>query len=305
VVLGGGSNVVVPDRGIAGVVLHPDLCGITSTETEEGILLTAGAGEAWDDLVRYSVDHGWAGIECLSGIPGSVGATPIQNVGAYGQEVRETIRTVETIHRQSMRPEVIPGSACDFGYRRSRFKDRDAGHFIITSVQFLLRKDGVPTLRYPELQRAFDAQHGPAVERSGPAALSAVRDTVLALRRSKSMLVDPADPESRSAGSFFLNPVLDPAAFSVFADAARRLGADPPTFPAPGGTKIPAAWLVERAGFPRGTRRGGVGISRHHALALVNYSGTTDELLSLAEAIREAVRAMFGICLTLEPVILE
>jgi UDP-N-acetylmuramate dehydrogenase len=304
-ILGGGSNLVVSDGGFDGVILCPAIAGIEVEKTRAGVLLTAGAGESWDGLVRFAAEHGYAGIECLSGIPGNVGATPIQNVGAYGQEVQETIHSVHVIEREGGGRRDIAASDCGFGYRRSRFKGDDAGKYVITSVRFLLREDGVPSIRYPELQRAVAERIDPARLRSGAAALEAVRGVVLDLRRHKSMVVDPADPHSRSAGSFFVNPVLDPQAFARFQAAAQDAGVLPPTFPAEGGTKVPAAWLVEHAGFPRGTRRGGVGVSAHHALALVNYGGTARELLALAGEIRDAVFARFAIRLDMEPVILE
>jgi UDP-N-acetylmuramate dehydrogenase len=304
-ILGGGSNLVVADRGFDGVVLRPAIPGVTVERTGAGILLTVGAGESWDGLVQFATEHGYAGIECLSGIPGSVGATPLQNVGAYGQDVQETIHSVELIERENGNRKDVAARDCGFGYRKSRFKGEDAGKYVVTAVRFLLREDGVPSIRYPELQRAVAERFDPATLRSGAAALEAVRGVVLALRRNKSMVVDPADPHSRSAGSFFLNPVLDPQAFAKFQAAAQDVGAVPPVFPAEGGTKVPAAWLVEHAGFPRGTRRGGVGVSAHHALALVNYGGSARELLALAGEIRDAVFARFGVRLDMEPVILE
>jgi UDP-N-acetylmuramate dehydrogenase len=303
--LGGGSNLVVADRGFDGVVLRPAIPGIAVERTGRGILLTVGAGESWDGLVQFATEHGYAGIECLSGIPGSVGASPIQNVGAYGQDVQETIHSVELIERESGNRIDVAARDCGFGYRQSRFKGDDAGKYVVTAVRFLLREDGVPSIRYPELQRAVAERFDPTILRSGAAALEAVRGVVLALRRNKSMVVDPADPHSRSAGSFFLNPVLDPQAFAKFQAAAQDVGTVPPAFPAEGGTKVPAAWLVEHAGFPRGTRRGGVGVSAHHALALVNYGGSARELLALAGEIRDAVFARFGVRLDMEPVILE
>jgi UDP-N-acetylmuramate dehydrogenase len=304
-ILGGGSNTVASDRGFDGAVLRPAITGISAEETPQGVFVTAGAGEPWDDVVRYAVERGLSGIECLSGIPGSTGATPIQNVGAYGQEVKETIREVEVVERSTGRTVTIAGSDCGFGYRRSRFKEVDAGRYVVTAVRFLLRPDGTPSLRYPELRRAVEERCDPATLRGGPPALQAVREAVLSLRRGKSMLLDPADPHSRSAGSFFMNPVLDAAAFAAFEGLTREMGITAPCFPAGGGTKISAAWLVERAGFPRGTRRGAVGVSDHHALALVNYGGTSKDLLALASEIREAVLAQFRIRLEMEPVVLE
>jgi UDP-N-acetylmuramate dehydrogenase len=238
-----------------------------------------------------------AGIECLSGIPGLVGATPIQNVGAYGQEVRDTIVEVRGLDRQSLESVVWANEACAFAYRQSRFKGVDKDRYLITQVVYRLESEGAPQIRYPELRRQLE---GRELGR-GRAALEAVREGVLQLRRSKSMVLDPQDPDARSVGSFFLNPVLSEAAFQAL---KARLGErQPPSFSTAEGIKVPAAWLVEQAGFPKGFRRGGAGISTKHTLALVNCGGTTRQVLELAEEIRGQVRARFGIVLELEPVV--
>jgi UDP-N-acetylmuramate dehydrogenase len=253
------------------------------------------------------VAKGLQGLECLSGIPGCAGATPIQNVGAYGQEVADTIVTVQALDRRTLEPVEFDAAECRFGYRTSRFKataDRD--RYIITRVAYRLRTAGAPALRYPELRRAVEASPDFA-SLTPTAALQAVRTTVLALRRGKSMVIDPADPESRSVGSFFMNPVLDDLAMQRVRGrwAASGGAGEVPFFPAGDGrAKVPAAWLVEQAGFPRGTERAGVGVSRNHALALVNRGGTTHALLALAAEITEAVEARFGIALEREPVYL-
>ena len=298
-VLGGGSNIVFPDAGYPGLVLR---VAINHIELRDGTTeITAGAGADWDALVRTAVAHGWTGVECLSGIPGTVGGTPIQNVGAYGQDVAETLRSVVCLDRTTLERRVFAGGECGFGYRTSRFKHEDRGRFVVLEVTFRLRAGAPPQLRYPELQQAVAAAGG--LPTAPLDALRLVRNTVLALRRRKSMVLDPADPNTRSAGSFFLNPVLDP---SAFADLKRRWAAlgksgEIPTYPAGGGVKVPAAWLVEQAGFSKGYRHGGVGISSRHALALVNHQGTSAELLALAKTIMDAVGDRFGVRLEPEP----
>ncbi|WP_437325626.1 UDP-N-acetylmuramate dehydrogenase [Sorangium sp. So ce381] len=317
-VLGGGSNLLVADRGVDALVLRVRVRGIEllrgraeaggGAETDGGAeagraLVRAGAGEAWDDLVARSVAEGWAGIECLSGIPGDVGATPIQNVGAYGQEVAETIVEVRAIDRATGAAVVLSGADCGFGYRDSRFKRAWRGRYVITAVTFALRPGGAATVRYPELQRALAVPAGGAAPPLGE-----VRRTVIALRRGKSMVLDPADENGRSAGSFFMNPTLAPdaaAAVITRIEAAGVLapGEAIPRYPADGGrVKLSAAWLIERAGFTKGTRHGAAGISTRHTLALVNRGGATaEELLGLARRVRRGVLDRFGVALSAEP----
>jgi UDP-N-acetylmuramate dehydrogenase len=272
---------------------------------EEGgyVYVTAAAGESWDDFVRICVERGLAGLECLSGIPGSVGAAPIQNIGAYGQEVAETLHALTAFSRDSFQETRFAGADCRFGYRQSRFKGVDRGRYVITAVTFRLLPQGRPQVRYTELQRYLEERDDLAALGGGRPALEAVRAAVLALRRTKSMVVDPADPHSRSVGSFFLNPILSPDTVQQLEARWRQGGGrEPlPRFSSLEGIKVPAAWLVERAGFTRGTRRGGVGVSAHHCLALVNYDGTTRELLALAREVQEAVQERFGVWLEMEP----
>ena len=301
-ILGGGSNVIFGDDGFPGLVIRIALRGISVIEGDP-CAVTAAAGEEWDSFVGFCIDYNLGGLECLSGIPGLVGATPIQNVGAYGQEVSETIKYVRAMDRASFETLDIPAPNCWFGYRKSRFKVEDSGRYVVLAVTFGLRKNALPVVRYAELQQALEAQ---GVELApGPDGLLTLRNAVLGLRRRKSMVVDPADPHSRSVGSFFVNPVLSPEAFAALQQICAAAGmTDPiPSFAAAVGTKVPAAWLVEHAGFPRGLRRGGVGISDNHSLALVNYGGTSRELLELATDIQRAVRERFGITLVPEPVI--
>ncbi len=305
-VLGGGSNVIIADSGFDGVVLHVMLKGWELRDDGENELVSTAAGERWDDLVAFCVHRGLGGLECLSGIPGTAGATPIQNVGAYGQDVAGTIHQVRVIHRQTGAMLTFAGSDCGFAYRSSRFKTRDAGTYIITGVSFRLRKDAPPQIRYAELERLLLPDGSFKDVPRGAVALQRVRDAVLALRRGKGMVLDPADPDTKSVGSFFMNPVVPEAAFAAIVERQRAAGrsTDVPSFPAGNGTKVPAAWLVEQAGFVRGMARGGVGISEKHALALVNRSGTAAELLAFAREIQNGVLRMFGVLLEMEPAVI-
>ena len=286
-VLGGGSNLVVSDDGFRGLVLHVDVRGRELRSEGGATLVRMGAGESWDALVAWATEQGLAGIECLAGIPGSVGATPVQNVGAYGQEVSDAVVAVETADLASGEIARLSNRDCGFGYRNSRFKQ--TGGRVILSVTYRLSADVRPAPGYPELQRQLAAR-GP-----GTPTLAEVRAAVLEIRRRKSMLVDPDSPDSRSVGSFFTNPIVPEALLA-------RLGADAPGFATPAGFKVPAAWLIEQAGFARGHTRGRVGLSRHHALAIVNRGGATAaEVIGLARELRDGVRERFGITLQPEP----
>jgi UDP-N-acetylmuramate dehydrogenase len=295
-VLGGGSNVVFDDAGFPGMVLRVAIGRDQGIAFRDGEI-SAGAGAEWDTLVRGAVERGWTGVECLSGIPGSVGGTPIQNVGAYGQEVAETLVRVNCLDRTTLEHRTFNAAECEFGYRDSRFKRRDRGRYVVLDVTLRLERDARPRIRYPELRDAI-ARVGSFDDAAPADAVRLVRQTVLALRRAKSMVLDPADPNARSAGSFFMNPVLSPEAF---AKLEQRWEGAIPSFPAGDAVKVPAAWLVERAGFPKGYRLGGAGVSERHALALVNLGGTSAELLALADAIRAGVEQRFGIRLECEP----
>lgn len=292
-VLGGGSNVVVADSGLPGLVIEIALRGVSISGDEA----RARAGEPWDDFVADMVSRGYQGLECLSGIPGRVGATPIQNVGAYGQDVSETIVAVEAIDTTTSTLRVFSNAECGFAYRDSFFKSVEPGRYIVTEVCFRLRPNAPPALRYAELERHF------AAAGAATPTLAQVRDAVLGLRRGKSMVLDPGDPNSRSCGSFFTNPVLAPAAFAEFSKRAEGEG-NVPTFPqADGRVKLSAGWLIEHAGFARGLRDGNVGLSSKHALALVAHDGArAAEVLGLARRIQAGVHARFGVHLELEPV---
>jgi UDP-N-acetylmuramate dehydrogenase len=292
-VLAGGSNVVIADEGFPGTVVHV----LTRGVERDGVRLTVQAGEPWDAVVADCVERGLQGFECLSGIPGSVGATPIQNVGAYGQEVAETVESVRVLDRASGRIEEMPAADCGFSYRSSVFKYHD--RHVVLSVSFRLREQAESgPMRYAELARRLDVPVG------GTAPLAEVREAVLDLRRGKGMVIDPDDPDSVSAGSFFTNPILEPDAFAALES---RTGVEqrPPAFPEPDGRiKTSAAWLIERAGFTRGYGHGRVGISTKHTLALVNRGGgTTEELMALARDIADGVHAAFGVALHPEPVL--
>jgi UDP-N-acetylmuramate dehydrogenase len=292
-VLGGGSNLVVADGGFQGTVIEVATSGAEIDAEDEptcgGATVTVAAGEAWDEVVALAVERGWIGIEALSGIPGSVGATPIQNVGAYGQEVSQTIARVRVWDRTLRGVRTFAAADCHFGYRTSRFK-ADPGRHVVLSVTFQLRQGdlGAP-VEYAELARALGIEVG---ER---APLTAVRQAVLALRRGKGMVLDPVDHDTWSAGSFFTNPVVDP---ETVPDGA-------PAWPQPDGrAKTSAAWLIEHAGFAKGYGAGNVALSGKHTLALTNRGGaTTDELLALAREVRDGVAERFGIILVNEPVL--
>jgi UDP-N-acetylmuramate dehydrogenase len=297
-VLAGGSNVVVADAGFNGAVVRLVTAGVRESAGEDGrVRLEVAAGESWDALVARCVGDGLSGVECLSGIPGSVGATPIQNVGAYGQDVAETIVAVRAYDREAKASTALAPEACGFGYRTSMFK-RTPGRWLVLGVTFeLARSDLSQPIAYAELARALGVELG---ER---APLAAVREAVLALRRGKGMVLDPDDPDSVSAGSFFTNPVLSEPAFAALEERARD--DRPPAWREPDGrVKTSAAWLVERAGFTRGYGDpGGIAISSKHTLALTNRgSGTTSQLVALAREIAGGVRDAFGVELVPEPV---
>jgi UDP-N-acetylmuramate dehydrogenase len=303
-ILGGGSNIIFPDAGFPGLVVRVTGGGYGFRENGDLVEVKAGAGVTWDELVAECVSRGYSGIECLSGIPGTVGGTPIQNVGAYGQEVAETLASVSCLSRGGLDAVTFGNATCGFGYRTSRFKREDRDQYVVLDVTFRLRRNAVPVLRYPELADAVAAKGDIASLPPGDA-VRLVRETVLAIRRQKSMVVDPADPDTRSVGSFFTNPVLTADAFSEMEVRwiARGGSGTIPSFPAAQGVKVPAAWLVEQAGFKKGFQREGVGISRRHALALVNRGGTAAALLALAREIERAVRERFGVELEREPVV--
>jgi UDP-N-acetylmuramate dehydrogenase len=288
--LGGGSNVVVADEGFDGTVIQ----AVDGNYERSGSVITVEAGRPWDEVVAQAVDDGLCGIESLSGIPGSTGATPVQNVGAYGQEISDTLLSVQVLDRRTGVVSDLNAADCGFGYRTSVFRHRE--RFAVLEVTLQLQvSDGLSApIRYAELARALGVTVG---DRAG---LADVRAAVLELRRAKSMVLDPDDPNRRSVGSFFTNVVLSPEAYAA---ACARAGVEIPSYDAAGGRKVPAAWLIEQAGFGKGYGTGPVGISSRHTLALVNRGGaTTAELLTLAREIRDGVRDRFGVTLQPEPV---
>ena len=293
-ILGGGSNVVFADEGFDGLVIQVNIRGVAFTPGEGGVThLAAGAGEPWDPIVAESVDRGFAGLECLSGIPGLVGGTPVQNVGAYGQDVSATIAHVAVVDRHSLERLSLSNGACRFGYRTSRFKREDREQFVVTGVEFVLAP-GAPTLTYADVAAHFETRGERAPS------LADVRQAVLGIRRQKGMVIEATAPAIRSVGSFFVNPVVSRTQFVRLA----RVHPQMPHYPAGAdAVKIPAAWLIERAGFPKGTRRGPVGISSQQAQALLNLGGATAmDVVQLAADIKRAVRNAFGISIVPEPV---
>lgn len=290
-VLGGGSNLLVRAAGYPGLVLHLGLRGIR----QRGSRFEVGAGESWDDFVSYAVERGFAGVECLAGIPGTVGATPVQNVGAYGQEVAESIVQVRAFDTETAGFVDLTAADCGFAYRRSIFNSTARGRYIVTAVTYELQERGAPSLRYADLQRRFPAGTKPTLKEVS----AAVRE----IRHGKGMLIVEGEPDCRSAGSFFKNPVV------AAEDFARIVAVSPEPVPSyaagEGRVKLPAGWLVEHAGFAKGYTMGKAGISSKHTLALMNRGGATaEDVLALAEKILAGVREKFGIELEMEPVVL-
>ncbi|GGM31547.1 UDP-N-acetylenolpyruvoylglucosamine reductase [Micromonospora sonchi] len=300
--LAGGSNVVIGDVGFPGTVLLVRSRGLrVLAEDEQTVTVRVEAGEPWDELVAATVTNGWSGVECLSGIPGSTGATPIQNVGAYGQEVAETITGVQVYDRVNGTVDRVAAADCGFAYRTSIFKYSE--RWVVLSVDFRLnRSPRSGPVRYAELARALGVDVGDRVP------LTQARATVLRLRAGKGMVLDAADPDTRSVGSFFTNPVLDRAGYELLRQRAADLG-EPPAWPGAGDVvKISAAWLIDKAGFGKGhLGPEGVAISRKHTLALTNPTGaaSTAALITLAREIRDGVHARFGVTLHPEPVLIN
>jgi len=301
-VLGGGSNLLVSDAGFEGLVLRIGLRGIKTSEPE--FLRSAGkriyraaAGEDWDSFVQRTVEENCAGIECLAGIPGTVGGTPVQNVGAYGQEVASTIESVRVFDLFAGLFHEFPAEYCGFGYRRSRFNSTDRGRYLVTRVDYRLALGGAPTLRFEELQKSIEEN----ILGRQPS-LAEVAALVRRVRQAKGMLLVEGDPDCRSAGSFFKNPVVSEEQVAQIAAAVDK---EPPSFPAgPGQVKLPAAWLIAQAGFTKGYALGRAAISSRHTLALINLGGASAaEVLALADQINAAVEARFGIQLEMEPVL--
>jgi UDP-N-acetylmuramate dehydrogenase len=298
-ILGGGSNILVADSGFPGVVLRIELSGIEPLDSAAGERISAAAGQEWDSFIQFCVDRNLAGVECMSGIPGTVGGTPVQNVGAYGEEASEVILRTRVLDRKTYSILNLTNEDCRFAYRTSIFNTTCNDRYVVLKVDFILRSNGEPCLRYEDLWRHFKG-------RTESPSIREVREAVLQIRRGKGMLLHDAD--SNSAGSFFKNPVLDPDQVTALEEKARRCGIlecaeHIPRFGSPSGQeKLAAAWLVERAGFYRGYRFGNAGISGKHSLALINCGGASaQEIFGLMQLIQTRVRTLFDIQLQPEP----
>ena len=300
-ILGGGSNVLVSDAGFPGLVLRVRIGSQEEAETGDGFLIRAGSGVDWDGFVRQAVDRNLYGIECLSGIPGWVGGTPIQNVGAYGQDVSGVVARVRVYDRQAERVRELSAPECDFGYRRSVFNSTARGRYVVLVVEYDLKKRGQPKFDYPDLERYFATNPNPS--------LPEVRDAVCRIRAGKAMLRVEGDPDSASAGSFFKNPLLDAEAYAEIVLRARREGIlkngeTPPHYKVSDAlTKVSAAWLIEAAGYRKGASDGPVGLSRKHALAIINRGGANaEQVLRFAGDVQSSVEDRFAVRLATEPV---
>jgi UDP-N-acetylmuramate dehydrogenase len=295
-VLGGGTNLLVADNGWPGLVLKIAITGINH-EGHHPVRFEAGAGEDWDEFVALTVKHDCAGLECLSGVPGSVGGTPVQNVGAYGQEVAQTIDSVEVLDTQAGKEREIFNPECQFKYRSSIFNTAQRGRFIITRVNYLLTHGRELQIAYADLKNHF-------ADRKTAPTLAEIRQAVLQIRASKAMLIVPGDEDSRSAGSFFKNPLLSQEQYQQLHQRARARGLEIPNYPAlEAQHKVSAAWLVEHSGFPKGYSNGAVGISRKHTLAIVNRGGAkAADIVALKDQIQTSVYKTWGIRLDTEPV---
>ena len=293
IVLGGGSSVVISDDGFDGLVIKMGIRGQEILNSgPDGIFIKSYAGEIWDDFVKYTVENNWAGVECLSSIPGTVGAAPIQNIGAYGQEVKDTITEVEVLNTLNLQIEKLSNTQCGFTYRNSVFKQKPGK--IVVSITFKLIPEGEPTLKYKPLQDAFGGKIP---------SLKEVRNEVIQIRKSKSMVIDPKDLNSVSVGSFFINPIID---HKKLEKLKKKQGNAIPSWKTENGTyKLAAAWLIEQSGFNKGYSYKNVGISQNHALALINKGkGNSKELLDLANQIMSKVKSDFGVKLEIEPQLL-
>jgi UDP-N-acetylmuramate dehydrogenase len=295
-ILGGGSNLLVADSGFLGVVVRIGLKGVHWESQQDKTLVRAAAGESWDAFVASAVDRDVAGIECLSGIPGLVGGTPVQNVGAYGQEVSEVLVNVRAYDRHADNVVELTREDCAFGYRASLFNTTAKDRYIVLQVTYALRNHGAPSVRYADVQREFE-------DANSPVTLQAARSAVLRIRARKAMLLVEGDPDCRSAGSFFKNPIVSE---NKFAELQRSLDQPIPHYPAASGhVKMAAAWLIERSGFSKGYSLGPVGLSTKHTLALVNRGDArAEDIVKLAREIRARVYDRFGIELSPEPVFL-
>ncbi len=301
-ILGGGSNLLVADEGFPGLVVRVAIKGVAWRDEGDVVIVTAGAGEDWDELVRQCVERDLAGVENLSGIPGWAGGTPVQNVGAYGQEVSETIVSVRAFDRREKRIVELSNAECQFTYRTSIFNTTARDRYVVLAVTYALKPQGEPAIRYPDVKNFFSNV-------STKPTLGEVREAVMTIRARKAMVIVPDDPDCRSAGSFFKNPVIARSEFARLEESARaqgllRDGERAPNFEAgEERVKVPAAWLIERAGFQKGHSKGRAGISSKHTLAIVNRGGATArEVVDLVREIQGRVMEAFGVALAPEPV---
>jgi UDP-N-acetylmuramate dehydrogenase len=296
-VLGGGSNLVISDAGWPGLVLKIGITGINHRHGHDEVVFEAGAGEDWDKFVGFVVAHNCAGIECLSGIPGSVGGTPVQNVGAYGQEVANTMESVLALDLRDGQLHELCNQACGFSYRTSIFNTTERGRYIILQVNYALKHGGEAYIAYADLKRYFAGW-------SEKPSLANTRDAVRKIRSGKGMLLTAGDEDCRSAGSFFKNPILSPEQYQALTSRASAKNLQIPSYPAlDAQKKVSAAWLVEHSGFSRGYGNGSVGISRKHALAIVNRgNATASEIVAFKEVIQQRVQDIWGVFLEPEPV---
>jgi UDP-N-acetylmuramate dehydrogenase len=307
-ILGGGSNLLVADSGWPGLVLKISIGGISTPDAKDAtgpaVLFSVGAGVKWDDFVAQAIVQNCAGVECLSGIPGSVGGTPVQNVGAYGQEVSQTVESVRALDLKKDRIVLLPKPACGFRYRSSIFNGAERGRYIILRVNYRLKRGGAPSLTYADLQKHFVQQL--ADKKTPTPTLAETRDAVREIRRSKGMLIVPGDEDCRSAGSFFKNPVLTEEQFKDLTRRAESKGPEVPSYPALDAQhKVSAAWLVEHSGFVKGYEMGAAAISHKHALALINRGDAkAGDIVRLKDEIQHGVQTQWGILLEPEPVFL-
>jgi UDP-N-acetylmuramate dehydrogenase len=295
IILGGGSNVLISDEGFPGLVILNRITGFTVEEAGDTMLVTVGGGVDWQDFTDLCVARGWQGVECLAGIPGTVGASPIQNIGAYGQEVSQVISQVRCLKTATGNAVTFDNEACAFHYRESIFNTREVGKYLVTSVTFRLTGGGAPFIHYRELEERLSEVPSPT--------LADVRDAVIAIRDSKGVLVRTGYESFKSAGSFFKNPVVSRTRYEqIEALVAGHGNSKNWAWPLPNGdVKISAAYLIQRSGFDRGYRRGNVGISPHHTLILINRGGATArEVVDFAAEVQHRVLDRFGVLLTPE-----
>lgn len=307
-VLGGGSNTIFGGKNFDGIILHLGMDHQKIEKKNDNVFVTVGAGKNWNTFVTGMTEYGFPGVEALAGIPGNVGATPIQNVGAYGQEVADTIHEVHTIERSTLKKVTFKNKDCKFSYRTSRFKTTDKDKYIITEVIFKLKQTGRPVIAYPQLEKRIKEEVNLEALPDGRRVLEAVRDMVIKIRKEKSMVLDSQDPNSVSCGSFFMNPIISKSKFVDVQNQARQSGIEEeiPNFDEKGKVKLSAAWLLERSGFHKGFKKNQpIGLSENHNLAIVNRGGTTKGVLDLQKKIQEKVKKVFGIKLEREPVLVE